>query len=116
MPLFLIMAAILNLNYQRYKSNSPYPRRNPQHSQSRSSSRRSPVRTVYTAAKLIKNFVSVAVNGHVVKALVDSGADYSVVSEQLRTQLRTPMFSEHNPIIRTVCGKVEAILDDACCE
>ncbi|GFU55984.1 hypothetical protein TNCV_1557381 [Trichonephila clavipes] len=40
---------------------------------------------VYTATKLVKNFVSVAVNGHVVNALVDSGADYSVVSEQLRT-------------------------------
>ncbi|GFX00937.1 uncharacterized protein TNCV_4579031 [Trichonephila clavipes] len=39
-----------------------------------------------------------------------SGANYSVVSEQLRTQLRTPMFSEHNPILRTACGKVvEAI-------
>ncbi|GFS49418.1 CCHC-type domain-containing protein [Trichonephila clavipes] len=37
-------------------------------------------------------------------------ADYSVVSEQLRTQLRMPMFSEHNPILRTACGKVvEAI-------
>ncbi|PRD22579.1 UNVERIFIED_CONTAM: hypothetical protein NCL1_48757 [Trichonephila clavipes] len=38
------------------------------------------------------------------------GADYSIVSEQLRTQLRTPMFSEHNRILRTACGKVvEAI-------
>ncbi|GFW53425.1 uncharacterized protein TNCV_3928041 [Trichonephila clavipes] len=32
-------------NYQRYRSNSPYPRRNPQRRQSRSVSRRSPVRT-----------------------------------------------------------------------
>ncbi|GFY68438.1 CCHC-type domain-containing protein [Trichonephila inaurata madagascariensis] len=32
-------------NYQRYKSNSPYPRRNPQRSQSISLSRRSTVRT-----------------------------------------------------------------------
>ncbi|GFX34046.1 hypothetical protein TNCV_912471 [Trichonephila clavipes] len=61
------------------RSNSPYPRRNQQRRQSRSPSRRSPVRT---------------------------RADYSVVSEQLRTQLRTPMFSEHNPILRTACGKV----------
>ncbi|GFW24165.1 uncharacterized protein TNCV_1847241 [Trichonephila clavipes] len=70
-------------NYQRYRSNSPYPRRNPQRRQSRSSSRCSPVWT---------------------------RADYSIVSEQLRTQLRTPMFSEHNRILRTACGKVvEAI-------
>ncbi|GFT97497.1 uncharacterized protein TNCV_386731 [Trichonephila clavipes] len=54
-------------------------RHNPQRSQSRSPSRRSPVRT---------------------------RAHYSVASEQLRTQLRTLMFSEHNPILRTACGKV----------
>ncbi|GFW77771.1 uncharacterized protein TNCV_2805181 [Trichonephila clavipes] len=58
------------------------------------------------AAKLVKNFVSVTANGHIVNALVDSGADYSAVSEQLRTQLRKPMFSEHNPIPRNACGKV----------
>ncbi|GFY46113.1 uncharacterized protein TNIN_471601 [Trichonephila inaurata madagascariensis] len=40
----------------------------------------------------------------------DLRADYLVVSEQLRTQLRTPMFSEHNPILLTACDKVvEAI-------
>ncbi|GFX72312.1 CCHC-type domain-containing protein [Trichonephila clavipes] len=33
-------------NYQRYRSNSPYPRRNPQRRESRSPSRRSPVRTM----------------------------------------------------------------------
>ncbi|GFW03011.1 uncharacterized protein TNCV_156311 [Trichonephila clavipes] len=63
--------------------------------------------------KLVKNFVSVAVNGHVVNALVDSGADYSVVSEQLYTQLRKPMFSEHNPILRTACGKVLEAIGEA---
>ncbi|GFW36047.1 uncharacterized protein TNCV_4929101 [Trichonephila clavipes] len=61
---------------------------------------------VYTAAKLVKNFVSVAFNGHVVNALVDSGDDYLVVSEKLRMQLKTPMFSAHNPILRSACGKV----------
>ncbi|GFY20582.1 uncharacterized protein TNCV_1118161 [Trichonephila clavipes] len=45
-----------------------------------------------------------------VNALVDSGADDSVVSEQLRTQLRTPLFSEHNPFFRTAYDRVvEAI-------
>ncbi|GFW26210.1 hypothetical protein TNCV_3397061 [Trichonephila clavipes] len=33
-------------NYQRYRSNSPYPRRIPQRRQSRSPSGRSPVRTI----------------------------------------------------------------------
>ncbi|GFW83215.1 hypothetical protein TNCV_2508551 [Trichonephila clavipes] len=35
------------------------------------------------------------------KILIIRGADYSVVFEQLCTQLRTLMFSEHNPILRT---------------
>ncbi|GBO28235.1 hypothetical protein AVEN_23826-1 [Araneus ventricosus] len=84
-------------NYQRYRSASPYPRRDPQCLQSRSPARRSPIR-------------SIAMNGHIVNALVDSRADYSVVSEQLRIRLRTPMFSERNPILRTACGNlVEAI-------
>ncbi|GFW74473.1 uncharacterized protein TNCV_2413721 [Trichonephila clavipes] len=71
-------------NYQRYRSNSPYPRRNPHRHQSRSPSRRSPVRI---------------------------RTDYSVVFEQLRTHFRTPMYSEHNSILQTTCGKiVEAIV------
>ncbi|GFY76738.1 uncharacterized protein TNIN_262951 [Trichonephila inaurata madagascariensis] len=45
-----------------------------------------------------------------VNALVDSRADYSVVSKQLRRQLRTPMFSEHNPILLTACGKVVEVI------
>ncbi|GBN57748.1 hypothetical protein AVEN_194145-1 [Araneus ventricosus] len=47
---------------------------------------------VYTAAKLVKSFVSVALNEHIVNDLVDSGAAYSVVSEQLRIRLRRPCF------------------------
>lgn len=44
-------------------------------------------------------------NGHCVKALVDSGADYSVISEELRRQLNAPMFSEDGPILKTASGK-----------
>ncbi|GFX17946.1 CCHC-type domain-containing protein [Trichonephila clavipes] len=39
-------------NYQQYRSNSPYPRCNPQRHQSRSASRRSPVRTTQVAPEL----------------------------------------------------------------
>jgi hypothetical protein len=40
-----------------------------------------------------------------VEALVDSGADYSVISEELRRKLKAPMFIENGPILRTACGK-----------
>ncbi|KFM62702.1 hypothetical protein X975_05395, partial [Stegodyphus mimosarum] len=59
----------------------------------------------YTTAKLKKNTTFITVNGQCVKALVDSGADYSVISEELRRQLNAPMFTENGPILKTACGK-----------
>ncbi|GFY06952.1 uncharacterized protein TNCV_4090541 [Trichonephila clavipes] len=70
-------------NYQRYRSKPPYSKCNPQRRQSRLPSRHSLVRT---------------------------RADYSVVSEQLRTQLRVPIFSEHNSTLLTACGKVVKVI------
>ena len=56
-------------------------------------------------SKLKKNTTYVNVNGQYVKALVDSGADYSVVSEELRRRLNAPMFIENGPILNTASGE-----------
>lgn len=38
------------------------------------------------------------------KALVDSGADYSVISEDLRRKLKVPLFTGNAPILKTASG------------
>ncbi|UYV66446.1 hypothetical protein LAZ67_4001706 [Cordylochernes scorpioides] len=58
-----------------------------------------------TVAKLKKNFITVTINGTKVLALVDSGADYSVISEDFRCRIRTPMLSSKGPIIRVANSK-----------
>ncbi|UYV76491.1 hypothetical protein LAZ67_14000675 [Cordylochernes scorpioides] len=58
-----------------------------------------------TVAKLKKNFITVTINGTEVLALVDSGADYSVISEDFRCRIRTPMLSSKGPIIRVANSK-----------
>ncbi|UYV67631.1 K02A2.6-like [Cordylochernes scorpioides] len=58
-----------------------------------------------TVAKLKKNFINVTINGTEVLALVDSGADYSVISEDFRCRIRTPMLSSKGPIIRVANSK-----------
>lgn len=41
---------------------------------------------------------------------MDSGADHSVISENLRRSMKTPMFSENNTVLRTASGKlIEAL-------
>ncbi|GFV79891.1 CCHC-type domain-containing protein [Trichonephila clavipes] len=88
---FLIMAAVLNLTTSVRKANHRI------------------VDAIHNAVKQDLPLVAHLL-GPVVNALVDSGADYSVVSKQLSTQLLMPMFLEHNPILRTACGKdVKAI-------
>ncbi|GBM71939.1 Retrovirus-related Pol polyprotein from transposon 297 [Araneus ventricosus] len=59
----------------------------------------------YITTKLKKNTTHITVNRQCVKALVDSGADYSVISERLRRQLNAPMFTETGPTLKTACGK-----------
>ncbi|UYV65518.1 hypothetical protein LAZ67_3004582 [Cordylochernes scorpioides] len=58
-----------------------------------------------TVAKLKNNFITVTINGTEVLALVDSGADYSVISEDFRCRIRTPMLSSEGPIIRVANSK-----------
>ncbi|UYV62671.1 hypothetical protein LAZ67_2001503, partial [Cordylochernes scorpioides] len=54
----------------------------------------------YIAAKLKENFVMVEINGRKIKALVDSGADFSVISDKFRRELKTPLFKEPGPILK----------------
>ncbi|UYV70499.1 K02A2.6-like [Cordylochernes scorpioides] len=54
----------------------------------------------YIAAKLKENFVMVEINGRKIKALVDSGADFSVISDKFRRELKTTLFKEPGPILK----------------
>ncbi|UYV78619.1 hypothetical protein LAZ67_16002183, partial [Cordylochernes scorpioides] len=70
-------------NFRRYRSPSPYPGRNGQHS--------SPIR---------------GSKGNITSALVDSGASYSVVSERFRLKLKKIMFAETDVSLRVANGKI----------
>ncbi|UYV77418.1 K02A2.6-like [Cordylochernes scorpioides] len=54
----------------------------------------------YIAAKLKENFVMVEINGRKIKALVDSGADFSVISDKFRHELKTLLIKEPGPILK----------------
>ncbi|UYV75605.1 K02A2.6-like [Cordylochernes scorpioides] len=58
-----------------------------------------------TSTKLKNNFVKITIKGSEVLALVDSGADYSVISEDFRRHIRTPLLSSKRPIIRVANSK-----------
>ncbi|UYV84701.1 hypothetical protein LAZ67_X003137 [Cordylochernes scorpioides] len=60
----------------------------------------------YIAAKLKENFVMVEINGRKIKALVDSGADFSVISDKFRRELKTPLFKEPGPILKAANKKL----------
>ncbi|UYV77965.1 K02A2.6-like [Cordylochernes scorpioides] len=97
-----------------YRSSSPHPSRarSPARRQSQSPARRfsrspKPQNVAieenppgYIAAKLKENFVMVEINGRKIKALVDSGADFSVISDKFRRELKTPLFKEPGPILK----------------
>ncbi|GFY54219.1 CCHC-type domain-containing protein [Trichonephila inaurata madagascariensis] len=96
-----------------YRSYSPYGRRSP----SRSAIRRDEEKlsevtflggeaTCFSnpsaAAKMSGNHLDVTIDGFPVKALVNSGASLSVVSEKFRRYLKIVMFSAHNHTVRKV--------------
>ncbi|UYV82076.1 K02A2.6-like [Cordylochernes scorpioides] len=58
-----------------------------------------------TSTKLKNNFVKITLKGSEVLALVDSGADYSVISEDFRRHIRTPLLSSKGPILRVTNSK-----------
>ncbi|UYV71491.1 K02A2.6-like [Cordylochernes scorpioides] len=51
-------------------------------------------------ANMKRNYVVIIINGQNVEALVDSGADYSVISESFRRYLKIPFFAEKGPVLR----------------
>ncbi|UYV80868.1 hypothetical protein LAZ67_19002048, partial [Cordylochernes scorpioides] len=56
-------------------------------------------------ANMKRNFVLISVNGQNIEALVDSGADFSVISENFRRHLRIPFFVKKGPILRVANKK-----------
>ncbi|GFY18801.1 retrovirus-related Pol polyprotein from transposon 297 [Trichonephila clavipes] len=64
----------------------------------------------YIRTKLKRNKTHVTVNGQCIKALVDSGANFYVISEELRRQLNIPMFAETGPTLKTVAASGRSAL------
>ncbi|UYV63284.1 hypothetical protein LAZ67_2003650 [Cordylochernes scorpioides] len=56
-------------------------------------------------ANMKRNFVLISVNRQNIEALVDSGADFSVISENFRRHLRIPFFVKKGPILRVANKK-----------
>ncbi|UYV61868.1 K02A2.6-like [Cordylochernes scorpioides] len=57
------------------------------------------------ATKLKNNSVKITIKGTEMLALVDSGADYSVISEDFHRLIKVPMLSSRGPIIRVANSK-----------
>ncbi|UYV81653.1 K02A2.6-like, partial [Cordylochernes scorpioides] len=96
------------LSQGRFRNPSPYPHRgrfqaprrtsqSPARRPSRSPSRRT--------ATMEKNWISVNIQGRNVQALVDSGADYSIISEAFRRSIKAPVFKENGPLLRAADKK-----------
>ncbi|UYV66772.1 K02A2.6-like, partial [Cordylochernes scorpioides] len=96
------------LSQGRFRNPSPYPHRgrfqaprrtsqSPARRPSRSPSRRT--------ATMEKNWISVNIQGRNVQALVDSGADYSVISEAFRRSIKAPVLRENGPLLRAADKK-----------
>ncbi|UYV64111.1 hypothetical protein LAZ67_2006595 [Cordylochernes scorpioides] len=62
-----------------------------------------------------KNWISVNIQGRNVQALVDSGADYSVISEAFRRSIKAPVFKENGPLLRAADKKFIMTLDLKLC-
>ncbi|UYV84117.1 hypothetical protein LAZ67_X001223 [Cordylochernes scorpioides] len=52
-----------------------------------------------------KNWISVNIQGRNVQALVDSGADYSVISKAFRHSIKAPVLKENGPLLRATDKK-----------
>ncbi|UYV63208.1 K02A2.6-like, partial [Cordylochernes scorpioides] len=56
-------------------------------------------------ATIEKNWISVNIQGRNVQALVDSGADYSVISGAFRRSIKAPVFKENGPLLKAADKK-----------
>ncbi|UYV65614.1 hypothetical protein LAZ67_3004865, partial [Cordylochernes scorpioides] len=59
-----------------------------------------------TTLKLKENYIDIKIEGKKTRALVDSGASYSVISERFRLKLRKIMFAETDVTLRVANGKI----------
>ncbi|UYV66396.1 hypothetical protein LAZ67_4001541 [Cordylochernes scorpioides] len=87
---------------RRYRSPSPSPRRG-------SSPGRSATRRASQSPRLVKmtnNYIDIKVEGDTIRALVDSGASYSVISERFRVELKKTMFAETDVVLKVADDKV----------
>ncbi|UYV84270.1 hypothetical protein LAZ67_X001713, partial [Cordylochernes scorpioides] len=90
------------VNTRRYRSPSPSPRRG-------SSPGRSATRRASQSPRLVKmtnNYIDIKVEGDTIRALVDSGASYSVISERFRVELKKTMFAETDVVLKVADDKV----------
>ncbi|UYV61801.1 hypothetical protein LAZ67_1006658, partial [Cordylochernes scorpioides] len=90
------------VNTRRYRSPSPSPRRG-------SSPGRSATRRASQSPRLVKmtnNYIDIKVEGDTIRALVDSGASDSVISERFRVELKKTMFAETDVVLKVADDKV----------
>ncbi|UYV71403.1 hypothetical protein LAZ67_8003004, partial [Cordylochernes scorpioides] len=59
-----------------------------------------------TTLELKENYIDIKIEGKMTRALVDSGASYSVISERFRLKLRKIMFAETDVTLRVANGKI----------
>ncbi|UYV67971.1 hypothetical protein LAZ67_5002670 [Cordylochernes scorpioides] len=64
-----------------------------------------PLLAVPAAHPVAANWISVNIQGRNVQAIVDSGADYSVISEAFRRSIKAPVFKENGPLLRAADKK-----------
>ncbi|UYV67393.1 hypothetical protein LAZ67_5000448, partial [Cordylochernes scorpioides] len=88
-------------NRRRYRSPSPYTGRKGQYSSPDRRPSQSPRRP-----QLKENYIDIKIEGKMTRALVDSGASYSVISERFRLKLRKIMFAETDVTLRVANGKM----------
>ncbi|UYV79552.1 K02A2.6-like [Cordylochernes scorpioides] len=88
-------------NRRRYRSPSPYTGRKGQYSAPDRRPSQSPRRS-----QLKENYIDIKIEGKMTRALVDSGASYSVISERFRLKLRKIMFAETDVTLRVANGKI----------
>ncbi|UYV83583.1 hypothetical protein LAZ67_23001537 [Cordylochernes scorpioides] len=59
-----------------------------------------------TVVKMTNNYIDIKVEGDTIRALVDSGASYSVISERFRVELKKTMFAETDVVLKVADDKV----------
>ncbi|UYV80895.1 K02A2.6-like, partial [Cordylochernes scorpioides] len=59
-----------------------------------------------TTLELKENYIDIKIEGKMTRALVDSGASYSVISERFRLKLKKIMFAETDVTLRVANGKI----------